>query len=48
MEDAGDLSEGSSRRGRDKEVAPLVGLAQKGRTALAVEALWDEVEPVTD
>ncbi len=47
-EDAGDLSEGSSKRGRGKEVAPLVGLMQKGRTALAVEALWDEVAPVTD
>lgn len=47
-EDAGDLSEGSSKRGRGKEVAPLVGLMQKGRTALAVEALWDEVTPVTD
>ncbi|PSR72770.1 hypothetical protein PHLCEN_2v11369 [Hermanssonia centrifuga] len=47
-EDDGDQSEGSSKRGRGKEVASLVGLDQKGRTALAVEALWDEVGPVGD
>ena len=44
----GDQSEGSSKRGRGKDVAPLVGVEQKSRTALAVEALWDEVEPVRD
>ena len=44
----GDQSEGSSKRGRGKEFAPLVGVEQKSRTALAVEALWDEVEPVAD
>ncbi|OBZ76095.1 Cohesin subunit psc3 [Grifola frondosa] len=34
--------------GLGKEVASLVGPNPKGRTALAVEALWDEVEPVND
>ncbi|KAA1471951.1 hypothetical protein DENSPDRAFT_148019 [Dentipellis sp. KUC8613] len=40
--------EGSSGPKRVKEVAALVGAEQKGRTALAVEALWDEVDPVQD
>jgi cohesin complex subunit SA-1/2 len=43
-----DQSEGSSKYARRKEIASLVGPEQKGRTALAVEALWDEVEPVKD
>lgn len=46
-DDPGDLSEGS-KRARGKDVAPLVGVQQKSRTALAVEALWDEVEAVSD
>ncbi|KAH9854575.1 hypothetical protein C2E23DRAFT_817055 [Lenzites betulinus] len=47
-EDGMDLGEGSSKRVRAKEVASLVGANPKGRTALVVEALWDEVEPVHD
>ncbi|KAI0827388.1 hypothetical protein BC628DRAFT_1369278 [Trametes gibbosa] len=47
-EDGMDLGEGSSKRVRAKEVASLVGANPKGRTALVVEALWDEVEPVRD
>ena len=43
-----DLGEGPSKRVRAKEVASLVGPNPKGRTALVVEALWDEVEPVRD
>ncbi|KAF9011840.1 hypothetical protein BDQ17DRAFT_1396897 [Cyathus striatus] len=49
--DAEDTEEGardarpSTRR---KEVLALAGTGQKGRVALAVEALWDEVEPVRD
>lgn len=43
---------GTSRRGngsnRRKEVVALVGAEQQGRIALAVEALWDEVEPISD
>ncbi len=46
--DDSDLGEGSSKRVRAKEVASLVGPNPKGRTALVVEALWDEVEPVRD
>lgn len=47
-EESMDLGEGSSKRVRAKEVASLVGHNPKGRTALIVEALWDEVEPVRD
>ncbi|KAI0772878.1 hypothetical protein BD413DRAFT_622407 [Trametes elegans] len=47
-EDGMDLGEGSSKRARAKEVASLVGTNAKGRTALVVEALWDEVDPVRD
>ncbi|KAI0356888.1 hypothetical protein OH77DRAFT_1423133 [Trametes cingulata] len=47
-EDGMDLGEGSSKRVRAKEVASLVSTNAKGRTALVVEALWDEVEPVRD
>ncbi|KAI0634280.1 hypothetical protein C8Q77DRAFT_1110838 [Trametes polyzona] len=47
-EDGMDLGEGSSKRVRAKEVASLVGTNPKGRTALVVEALWDEVDPVRD
>ncbi|KAI0698963.1 hypothetical protein C8T65DRAFT_719862 [Cerioporus squamosus] len=43
-----DLGEGPSKRVQAKEVASLVGPNPKGRTALVVEALWDEVEPVRD
>lgn len=48
MEDDGDQSEGSSKHARRKEVVTLVGPEQKSRTALAVEALWEDMEPVTD
>lgn len=47
-DDDGDQSEGSSKHARRKEVVALVGPEQKGRTALAVEALWEELEPVRD
>ncbi|KAI1786918.1 hypothetical protein LXA43DRAFT_975514 [Ganoderma leucocontextum] len=47
-DDESDLGEGTSKRVRAKEVASLVGHNPKGRTALVVEALWDEVEPVRD
>ncbi|KAI9463987.1 hypothetical protein BJY52DRAFT_1115027 [Lactarius psammicola] len=33
---------------RVREVAALLGAEQRGRIALAVEALWDDVEPVSD
>ncbi len=33
---------------RVREVATLVGTEQRGRIALAVEALWDDVESVSD
>ncbi|KAH9064622.1 hypothetical protein EDB87DRAFT_1804088 [Lactarius vividus] len=33
---------------RVREVAALVGAEQRGRIALAVEALWDDVEPVSE
>lgn len=46
-EQDGEQSE-DSRRGRRKEVIGVVGPEQKGRTALAVEALWDEISQVTD
>lgn len=42
------LREGTSKRTRAREVASLLGSNQRGRTALAVEALWDEVEPMSD
>ncbi|KAI0316231.1 hypothetical protein OF83DRAFT_1276961 [Amylostereum chailletii] len=41
-------AEGSSRPSRLREFTALVGVQQKSRMALAVEALWDEVEPVGD
>lgn len=47
MDDDDDRSE-DSKRTRKKEVVNLLGMESKGRTALAVEALWDDVEPVTD
>ena len=48
MDDDGDQSEGSTKQARRKEMVTLVGPDQKGRTALAVEALWEEVDPVRD
>jgi cohesin complex subunit SA-1/2 len=39
--------EGNSRA-RNPQVVSLMGSVQKGRTALAVEALWHEVESVRD
>lgn len=49
-DDADDTSqsEAPTRRAKGKEVAALFGSKEKGRTALAVEALWDEVDPVSD
>jgi cohesin complex subunit SA-1/2 len=41
-------ADGNANSKRLKEVAALVGAEQRGRTALAVEALWDEVDPVSD
>lgn len=41
-------SESSSRRTKGKSIVALAGTKQKGRTSLAVEALWDEVNPVSD
>lgn len=47
-DDDGDvLGEGSSKRARAREMISLLGSNQRGRTALAVEALWDEVEPMS-
>ncbi|KAH9947828.1 hypothetical protein B0H21DRAFT_821509 [Amylocystis lapponica] len=45
-EEEGAGGAGPSSRGRAKEVASLMAQGQKGRTALAVEALWDEIAPV--
>ena len=47
MDEDGDQSEGS-RRGRTKDVVSVIGPDQKGRTALAVDALWDEIPQVGD
>ena len=49
-EEASARVDGSSRPGKRKrkEVAALVDAGHKGRTALAVEALWEEVECVRD
>ncbi|KAI0089427.1 hypothetical protein BDY19DRAFT_1070111 [Irpex rosettiformis] len=47
MEEDGEQSEGS-RRGRTKDVMGVIGPDQKGRTALAVDALWDEVPQIGD
>ena len=43
-----DSGEGPSRPSNLREVGAIVGLSKKGRTAHAVEALWDAVEPVSD
>ena len=44
-----DIVDGPVRRAnRRKEVLGLVGAESRGRVALAVEALWDEVETITD
>lgn len=47
-EDDTSQSEAPTRRAKGKAVAALFGTKEKGRTALAVEALWDQVEPVSD
>ena len=39
---------GNSSQRRQKEVLGLVGVEQKGRMALAVDALWDDIETVRD
>ncbi|THH30478.1 hypothetical protein EUX98_g3693 [Antrodiella citrinella] len=41
-------SETSSRRTKGKAIMALAGTKHKGRTSLAVEALWDEIESVGD
>ncbi|KAF5323111.1 hypothetical protein D9611_009237 [Ephemerocybe angulata] len=42
-------STNTGRRTRRKEILSLVGTTEnKGRTALAVEALWDEIDTVSD
>ncbi|KAH8097102.1 hypothetical protein BXZ70DRAFT_1009416 [Cristinia sonorae] len=41
-------SETSSRRTKGKTIMALAGTKQKGRTSLAVEALWGEIGPVSD
>jgi cohesin complex subunit SA-1/2 len=46
VDEEGPAGEGSSRP--REEVAVLMAKEQRGRTALAVEALWDEVEPASD
>ncbi|KAF7978768.1 hypothetical protein HWV62_44804 [Athelia sp. TMB] len=40
--------EGSSQLQKHAQVVSLMGSAQKGRTALAVDALWSEVDAVSD
>ena len=42
------LNPNTPKPSRLRDFAALVGLEQRSRTALAVEALWGEVEPVTD
>ncbi|KAI0074611.1 hypothetical protein K474DRAFT_1765478 [Panus rudis PR-1116 ss-1] len=39
---------GPLKKAKGKAVAALIASKPVGRTALAVEALWDEVEPVSD
>ncbi|KDR77313.1 hypothetical protein GALMADRAFT_267467 [Galerina marginata CBS 339.88] len=47
--DGGESITGPSRRAnRRREVIALVGAEERGRVALAVEALWDEVDLVGD
>ena len=41
-------SNGPTQKTKSKAVAALVSSKSTGRTGLAVEALWDEVEPVSD
>jgi cohesin complex subunit SA-1/2 len=40
--------EGSSRVSKNAQVVSMMSSTSKGRTALAVEALWNEVDPVND
>lgn len=40
--------EGSSRVSKNAQVVSMMSSTSKGRTALAVEALWNEVDPVSD
>ncbi|KAI0795779.1 hypothetical protein C8Q75DRAFT_747433 [Abortiporus biennis] len=47
-EDDTSQSESPSKRAKGKAVVELIGTKQKGRIALAVEALWDEVDPVSE
>jgi cohesin complex subunit SA-1/2 len=46
--DGEDAVNGTSRRAnRRKEVIALIGAEDRGRIALAVDALWEEIEPVS-
>ncbi|CCM03065.1 uncharacterized protein FIBRA_05185 [Fibroporia radiculosa] len=47
-DDENDLGEGPSKRTKLQEVTTLLGSERKGRVPLAVEALWDELEPLRD
>ncbi|KAF8062324.1 hypothetical protein FPV67DRAFT_1508040 [Lyophyllum atratum] len=47
-DEAAGETEGAAQSNKRREVAALVAMDQKGRTALAVEALWDGVESVRD
>lgn len=42
------ITEGTSRGAKFKAMVSLLSQGQKGRTALAVESLWDEVAPAND
>jgi cohesin complex subunit SA-1/2 len=46
--DEEDIGEGSSQAKPPKEIMSIMDPHKKGRTALAVEVLWTEIEPVSD
>jgi cohesin complex subunit SA-1/2 len=47
-DDEGRDEDGTSQSLKKREIAALATLDQKGRIALAVEALWDEVDSIRD
>ncbi|KAG6851858.1 hypothetical protein C0991_005465 [Blastosporella zonata] len=47
-DDADGEDDATARSNKRKEVAALIAMDHKGRIALAVEALWDEVDSVRD
>ncbi|PCH37402.1 hypothetical protein WOLCODRAFT_84248 [Wolfiporia cocos MD-104 SS10] len=47
-EGGNDLGEGPSKRVKSRGVASLIASQHKGRVELIVEALWADVEPVSD